>query len=242
MCKDETGSGQTRANIISSEELTESYINQALVPILRSLSSLKNVFFEVINEPEWCLKDTPCSTNDCVDTADMQRFIGAIASTIHEKSNFVVTVGSASLKWSSARQPPAVGNFWSDAALSHASKRAKAHLDLYNVHYYDWMGPRPASSWCYDPMATNVSYWKLTDKPVVVAEIPSTSKYYNASELLRLPYSNGFRGSVFWAYNDPNFRIDGIGTPIRAFVSAVGASATYEALVEWLVAERRNEG
>ena len=67
----------------------------------------------------------------------MQRFVARIAEAVHNVG-LKVTVGSASLKWNSDAGS-AAGNFWSDQALMNAYASSKAYLDLYNIHYYDWM-------------------------------------------------------------------------------------------------------
>ena len=189
MCKDDAGKGYTRSNLISDPGATRSYVQNALNPMLAAINSVgasggrNGVFFEVINEPEWCMKSVPCNTKDCVDDADMQRFVAAVAMAVHEAA-FKVTVGSASLKWSSPTQPPAVTSFWDDASLRKhgpASGCASPTLDLYNIHYYDWMwNPQ----WGYDPCRANATYWGVTDRPTVVGELPATSKHYSPSKLL----------------------------------------------------------
>jgi hypothetical protein len=97
MCTDET---TPRDATISDSSITQSYIDNALNPILDALNSNQlssSVLIEVINEPEWCMEGS-CSTTDCVSVSDMQRFVGMQAAAIHAKG-FKVTVGSASLKW-----------------------------------------------------------------------------------------------------------------------------------------------
>lgn len=233
MCKDETSSGRTHADLISDLDKTNSYLSNALTPMLKNLIGKKNVFIEVVNEPEWCIKDTPCNTADCVTVDQMQRFVAAIASTVHEYA-FKVTVGSASLKWSSPTQPPAVAHWWSDAAMkAHvpASGCASPTLDLYNVHYYDWMFN---TDWGYDPMMRNTSFWQLEDKMTVVAEMPASSSHYKVDQLLQLPASNGFSGTMFWAYNDPQFPVAPAVPAMAAFAKQMGQRATFGALCSWL--------
>lgn len=231
MCKNERNSGSTMASLISDPAKTMAYTQAALRPLLGAVAGAPNVLFEVINEPEWCMKDTPCNTKDCVTVLEMQRFIAVITSVIHE-SAFKVTVGSASLKWNSPTTPPAVGNWWSDSALKAAATTgcASPTLDLFNVHFYDWMvNPQ----WGYDPLRANTTYWGL-DKPTVIGEIPTTSKFYNASNMLQVPFDNGFRGSVFWAFNDPQFPLGPAVAPMAAFSKTVGELGTYAAVTAWL--------
>ena len=70
-----------------------------------------------------------------------------------------------------------MGNFWSDAALGAASGDPEGRLDLYNVHYYDWMHD---DSWGYDPCRKPVSYWGL-DKPTVV-RVVRQRQFFRANE------------------------------------------------------------
>merc|ERR1711904_521006 len=85
--------------------------------------------------------------------------------------------------------------------------------------------------WGYDPMRKDVSYWKL-DKPTVVGELPPTSEHYSTQEMLNKMSANGFRGALFWAYNDPSFDTTPAIAPLEAFSKQEGA--TYKAVLEWL--------
>jgi len=136
--------GGMHADMITNQTRTEMYINNALIPILQSLTSATNVVYEIMNEPEW----TTCTTAQIVSLDNIQRFHGMLAAAIHKNSPQKVTTGSASLKWDSAKVPPAVGNWWNDSQIQAQFDDPDAHLDFYQVHYYDWMyNP----SWGYDP-------------------------------------------------------------------------------------------
>eukprot|EP00615_Pteridomonas_danica_P009214 CAMPEP_0114335554 /NCGR_PEP_ID=MMETSP0101-20121206/5129_1 /TAXON_ID=38822 ORGANISM="Pteridomonas danica, Strain PT" /NCGR_SAMPLE_ID=MMETSP0101 /ASSEMBLY_ACC=CAM_ASM_000211 /LENGTH=178 /DNA_ID=CAMNT_0001467205 /DNA_START=636 /DNA_END=1172 /DNA_ORIENTATION=- len=171
-----------------------------------------------------------CDTTDCVEVVEMQRFVGMQASAAHSKG-FKVTVGSASLKWNSD-SGSGEGNYWSDAALISASNGdPNAHLDLYNVHYYDWMYD---PTWGYDPCREDVSYWEL-DKATVVAELPATSQFYSATEMINCAYTNGFYGDMFWAYNGgDDFPDTASIEPMSDFVTNHSAIDNYEVLVDFI--------
>eukprot|EP00040_Diaphanoeca_grandis_P021992 m.117655 g.117655 ORF g.117655 m.117655 type:complete len:369 (-) comp28594_c0_seq1:52-1158(-) len=230
MCKEEAG--PNRANLISNHNLTNTYLSNALRPMLGALTQHNNILFEIINEPEWCMKETPCNTKACVTTFEMQQFVASTAVVIHE-GGFKVTVGSASLKWS-APNKPAIAFWFNDTALMAAnpgSSCAAPTLDLYQIHYYDWMyNP----TWGYDPMRANVSEWGLTDKLVVVGEIPTTSTHYSPTVMLKQSTENGFRGTLFWAYNDPSFPDGAAGAPMLAFAKEMGQNASYATLITYL--------
>lgn len=143
-----------------------------------------------------------------------------------------VTVGSASLKWSSHAQE-ADASYWDDDALKKAYSSNNGTLDFYNVHYYDWMfNP----TYGYDPMRANTAHWQL-DKPTVVAEMVSKSSHYSVADVLSKSTNNGFMGVLFWGYNDPDVAHgcskDDVA-PLKAYSAAQGAS--YTKILDYLAA------
>ena len=129
MCNQEVSNG-LHPDLISNQTKTTTYLNNALIPMLNSIGTFDNVIWEVINEPEWCISETPPSTLVSVPLQQMQRFVAMIANTIHTHSSQKVTVGSASLKWNSDVSP-AVGNWWSDSGLKAAYSASGSYLDFY---------------------------------------------------------------------------------------------------------------
>jgi hypothetical protein len=156
MCKTSEFQGQVaHADLITDIHKTQSYITQALQPLLRVLTSVLGTggaLVEVINEPEWCMAGLnpgisgACQTDVCVPPKDMQRFVGTIAEAVHS-AGLKVTLGSASLKWN-AEGGSALGNWWSDRALMSAvagggggggggggPAGSGPTLDHYQIHY-----------------------------------------------------------------------------------------------------------
>lgn len=227
MCDTEVSS-TTHVDLISSSEKTADYISNALTPLLKSLDGYSNVIIEVINEPEWCIDEVPCTTDECVTASDMQRFVAQQAVAIHAQG-FKCTVGSAALKWNSDAGS-AEGNYWSDEALQAQVNDTAAYLDLYNVHYYDWMYDE---SWGYDPCREPTFYWQL-DKPTVVGELPATSDHYDAAGMIDCAFSNGFYGDMFWAYNDDGFSVDPALVPLSDFAIAHSDISSFKNLVDFI--------
>ena len=124
--------GPHHANLISNVTRTDSYIKNALTPMLTLLRGHKHVVIEIMNEPEWCMKDF-CETGECVENSEMQRFHAKIAEAVHSLSGLRVTTGSASLKYSSKAHGEA--SYWDDASLRTAYPSRVGILDFYNVHY-----------------------------------------------------------------------------------------------------------
>jgi len=223
MCKQEISNG-FHPDLITDASKTQSYIDKALMPMLQALKNFENVVYEVINEPEWCIKETPGTTVALVPLVQMQRFVGMIANAIVKNSPHKVTVGSASLKWD-AKNPPGVGNWWSDASIGQGFPGGK--LNFYQVHYYDWMWN---PDWGYDPCREPASYWGL-DKPTVVGELSANGAHYTAQQSLDCSYNHTFVGDMFWSYTvDYAAAIPALNT----FYKDHSDIANYAALVNWL--------
>ncbi|MBN1809180.1 MAG: cellulase family glycosylhydrolase, partial [Planctomycetes bacterium] len=159
------------ADLIRDTDKTQSYIDNALVPMVEYFAGTENLFaWEIINEPEWGVTGIG-TTDEQVSLAEMQRFVGMLAEAIHANSGKMATVGAACLKWNSATVPPAEGNYWTDAAIQGAYASGGAYLDFYQVHYYDWMYN---ADWGYDPfqLTKPTTFWQL-DKPTIVGECPA---------------------------------------------------------------------
>jgi hypothetical protein len=216
-------------DLVSDQSKTTSYINNALIPIVKALESYENVIFEIMNEPEWAIDVTPATTPQKVTLQQMQRFHGMLAEAIHKTGSHTVTTGSASLKWDSAAVPPAVANWWDDAALKAAYSSSLGTLDFYQIHYYDWMHD---PSWGYDPCRENTAYWKL-DKVTMVGELPSDAgTYYTPDQFMNCSYNNGFAGTMYWAYN-ADWPLSSALPALNNFYNAHQSISTYQALVNW---------
>jgi hypothetical protein len=127
MTEDRTAGGGPdaglHADLIADAAKTQSYIDNALVPIVGYFDGTPNLLaWEIMNEPEWSVTG---DTLQIVTRTEMQRFCAMMAEAIHEHSSAMVTLGSASLKWSSDISP-AEGNWWSDAALQSAYPSSSA--------------------------------------------------------------------------------------------------------------------
>ncbi|MBN1128908.1 MAG: cellulase family glycosylhydrolase [Chitinispirillaceae bacterium] len=203
MTKDFTGTAGKyagmHADLIQDTSKTRSYINNALIPMVKHLANASNLFaWEIINEPEWSISG-PGNTVQLVSAREMTRFCAMIAEAIHLNCDKMVTVGSACLKWHSSRQPPADAHYWSDSAFKAAYNKPQAFLDFYQVHYYDWMFN---ADWGYDPFQTTKStaYWKL-DKPTIVGESPGKAGNYTVKQMVDNAFANGYAGIMPWSYN-----------------------------------------
>lgn len=222
MCKNESQIIPAGAltNLISDTNGTLSYINNALIPIVTRYANQSNLLaWEIINEPEGAMIGSSYSGLDYpVPKSDMQRFVAMIAAAIHQHCPKMVTVGANSLKYNSDRSP-SVGNYWKDSALQAVYNSSDAHLDFYQIHYYDWMY---SSGW--DPFRLDrpVSYWNL-DKPVLVGEFygyDDTNRNRTLPQMFNNAYTNGYIGHMPWTY-DSNWATS--KDPLKAFGDAHAA-------------------
>jgi hypothetical protein len=185
-----------RQDIIKDTSKTNAYIKNALIPMAQRYDSQCNLLaWEIINEPEWIMQGIAGGGNHGsggISIVQMQRFTGMCASAIHNNSTKYVTVGSASIKWNSTIIP-CVGNFWGNNALKTAAySDPKAYLDLYQIHYYDWMGSG------LSPYNYSKTHWGL-DKAILIGETGNEG-YYTYQQQYDYAYSNGYAGCLPWAY------------------------------------------
>ncbi|MGE5670890.1 MAG: hypothetical protein ACM31E_05560 [Fibrobacterota bacterium] len=203
MTKDFTGSAGKyaglHADLIKDSLKTVSYINNALIPMVKRFANTCNLFaWEIINEPEWSISG-PGTTVQLVSNKEMVRFCGMIAEAIHANSSKMVTVGSACLKWNSTKIGPAEAHYWSDSSFADAYNKPGSNLDFYQIHYYDWMFN---SEWGYDPFQSTKTpeYWNL-DKPALIGENPGVAGKYTLKQMIDNAYANGYAGIMPWSYD-----------------------------------------
>ena len=202
--------GGSKRDLIVDPAKRKSFIDKALIPMLRyqipgtsyTIGNHPNVMsWEIINEPEWGISEAGSlhhSIKQPVSLAEMQRFIAEVTGAIHRNSSQLVTVGAAAMKWNSATAPGAVGNWYSDAALTRYDPQGA--LDYYQIHYYAWANG-DGKSWTFSPM--KVSWQQGTfDKPVVVGEFPANANGAGMSlgQMLESMFGNCYAGAWAWSY------------------------------------------
>jgi hypothetical protein len=180
----------------------QTILDQYIVPFVKRYKDNPYLFaIDLCNEPEWMSENY-----GSVTVANMQRYVARAAAAIHRSgSQVLVTVGSASIKWNSEKF--GIGNYWSDANLQKQFVDNQAFLDFYQIHYYIWMEP-------YYPLRTSAVNNGITDKPLVMGELPAAATEVNNNNARLLPVgetleslfeyflANGYSGHYPWTSND----------------------------------------
>ncbi|XP_045196000.2 mannan endo-1,4-beta-mannosidase-like [Mercenaria mercenaria] len=210
--------------LLQDESILQSYITNALIPIVRALKQQREMaIWEIMNEPEGSmLMETEDKTEPCYDTSTIHlwdfadwtrqsiplknflRFIGLQASAIHrEDPKSLVTVGSWTYK--SITNALDRRNFYSDYCLQRASDgEPGARLDLYQIHTYD-------TFYIYlphDPFMVDASVYKL-DKPIIIGEFSQKKGgFLTSPEQFTWAYNHGYNGAWSWSAIDSDDAAD----------------------------------
>jgi hypothetical protein len=179
-----------------TDSLAESYINNALIPMVDSLQGHPGIIaWEIFNEPEGMCSDIlygGWSDILHISIADVQKFINRCSGAIH-RTDASAKVTNGAWSFISATDVGSNNNYYTDSLLVDAGGDADGILDFYTVHYYDWSN--------YSPFEHPCSYWQL-DKPLVVAEFhpsPTCNRCGDFSNYENL-FNNGYAGAMGWSW------------------------------------------
>ncbi len=181
--------------ILTNDTIMESYIKNALVPLIVALKDHPGIIaWEIFNEPEGMCSDVSSggwAFTEHVSILNVQKMINRCAAAIHQiKPELQVTNGAWSLI--SATDVEGYTNFYSDERLIAAGGDPKGILDFYCVHHYDWLSDSPFNHPC--------SYFKW-DKPIVLAEFFPECKNCGAFSNYVHLYKSGYAGAMGWDWN-----------------------------------------
>ena len=187
--------------LLTDSVLTQTYIDNALVPMVDSLAGHPAIIaWEIFNEPEGMSQEFGWEFNRHVPMSAIQRFVNMTAGAIHRAApEAQVTNGTWSFHalWEGSGHEHA-DNYYSDSALIEAGGDPLGTLDFYSVHYYDWAGKK------LSPFHHDASHWGL-DKPIVVGEfgVPEDELFgIPADSLYHKLYEGGYAGALVWQWID----------------------------------------
>lgn len=184
-------------DLLRSPEKTAAYVDTVLTPMLAAVGTHPAVrLWEIVNEPELMVdgvSDDPNRTT--VPKADVQRFVGTIAAAVNRATDVPVTVGALNVESLVASTAPLAAQWWTDKALVAATGDPDATLDVYEVHYFDYM--ETTSPWDVDLPQ------RLADqgKPVLIGEMPLDIARGLERSVVDAR-TMGYWGVLGWAFND----------------------------------------
>jgi hypothetical protein len=202
-------------NWINSDANIDAYIDNYLVPFLERYGGNTALWsIDLINEPDWAT-DTEGGT---IAWSRFQQYFAKAAKAIHERSDVLVTVGIAVIKYNSDDTPGSMGNQVSDAALRAQVDDPAVYLDFWSPHWYAWMNP-----YWSQPMYGTPAAFDLDDsKPAVIGETPANgTEGHTLFEDLEAAYLNGWSGLLPWTSNevDSNGGWEEVSAAASAFIA-----------------------
>lgn len=218
---------QDNYRLLSNDAVLQSYIDNALVPLVQALNDHPALFaWELFNEPEnmtesWFSAEAVFYGGPVPTRAQLVRTQAKMAAAIHRAaldmgSTALVTTGSKSLgKYNS--DVAGGSNWYADAAMIEAADGDPlAILDFYEPHYYNNEGRDGA----WSPFEHPADYWGL-DKPIVIGEFYVTGsnaptsttggRSLRTEDLCKTLEDLGYAGAWPWQWNE---RATEIGTCI----------------------------
>jgi hypothetical protein len=159
-----------RAHLIAGELAAEALIDRVLQPIVQTFRDDEAIVaWDLMNEPEWCLRGGLFSRRGTVPFDAMRRFLGRAADAIHRVAPQPVTIGSA--------------------GTAKLELVRGLDIDFYQVHWYDRFG--------WDALERPVAELGLGDRPVVLGEFSGRSS--RLSEVLDTAKRAGYEGALVWS-------------------------------------------
>lgn len=185
--------------LLESKEKTQTYIDNALVPILEELGDHPAILtWEIFNEAENMTEEFGF-TDIRTSMASVQQFTNLTAGAIHKiVPGALVSTGAGNFE--SITDIEGHTNYYRDDRLIAAGGDPLGTLDFYQVHYYPDNFDIDLS-----PFHRPADWWQL-DKPIVVGEFPSSAideveaPSYTMIEAYRLAYEYGYAGAMAWDY------------------------------------------
>jgi hypothetical protein len=159
-----------RAGIITDVEARTAMVERIVRPIAERYGDDDTVVaWDVMNEPEWCLRRGPLGWRAAVSFDSLQRFLGEAVACLHRRARQPVTIGCA-------------GTWRLDLVTPLG-------LDFYQVHWYDRFG--------WPALTRPVAELGLDDRPVILGEFAGRSA--RIGEVLDAAKRAGYEGALVWS-------------------------------------------
>ena len=159
-----------RAQLITDTEARSALVNLVLRPIVERYGrDAAIVAWDVMNEPEWCLKDGASARRRGVAFEALQDFLGQATRCVHECARQPVTIGCAGTKGLDLVRP--------------------LGLDFYQVHWYEKFG--------WAALERPVADLELGDRAVILGEFPG--RCTSVRDALDAAKRAGYAGALVWS-------------------------------------------
>ena len=206
---------QAMQQLLENEENIQSYIDNALIPILERIGDHPAIMtWEIFNEPEGMTSTFGWTNGGRVGMPEVQRFVNKCAGAIHRTvPGMLVSNGSWSFLASTDQ-----GNgthYYARERLIEVGGDQDGYLDFYQVHFYPQHFGNDLS-----PFHRPASFWGL-DAPIVIGEMPADTLSgqifpgYATAEAYELAIQYGYAGIMSWSWTDDDFNKD-FATTARA--------------------------
>lgn len=190
-------------NFVEDKAVTQSYIDNALIPMLGQIGNHPGVMtWEILNEGEGMTSEFGWSEIR-TEMKYVQQFTNLLAGAIHEYApNSLVSTSSWNFKAGTDNTTEGANyfNYYRDDRLIAAGGDPKGTLDFYQVHFYPQHFGNQES-----PFHRPASWWGV-DKPIVIGEYPvkeivgKVNPSITATEAYKLAIEYGYAGVMPWTY------------------------------------------
>jgi hypothetical protein len=213
---------QNWRNMVMSDDKVATFADNYVIPFLTRFKGNPYLWaIDICNEIEWVNQE---ADKGQIPWSRLQYFVARVASTVHDNSNVLVTLGSGAIKWNSDKFE---GNYWSDAKLKAQYNKDNARLDFYSPHFYGW-----SVKW-FGNFALNKTPadYGINDRPCIVGENPAKGVFNDganptlevpASQMFLSAYNKGWKGLMPWTSNgvDSNGTLKDFESGLQAFKTA----------------------
>lgn len=159
-----------RSRLVADRDAGTAFIDRVLRPIVERYAADGAVIaWDVMNEPEWCIRGGSLFPKTAVSFDQMQRFLAGAVACVQQCVPQPVTVGCAGL-WRLDLVTP-------------------LGLDFYQIHWYERFGWRALSQ--------PVSELGLDDRPVILGEFAGRSA--RIGDVLNAAKQAGYEGALVWS-------------------------------------------
>jgi len=159
-----------RSRLIADDDASDALVERVVRPLVEAFGRDDTIAaWDVINEPEWCLRGGLFSRRSTVPFDSMRRFLARAVECLHQIAAQPVTVGSA-------------GTWKLDLVRD-------LDLDFYQIHWYDRFG--------WPALTTPVAELGLGSHPVILGEFSGCSA--RLPEVLDAAKDAGYEGALVWS-------------------------------------------